>query len=107
MEKYKARPHEVHLRLSEEEYRALENNRAKCRLSQQTYLRKMCLNEQPKEQPPVAYFRVQNELEAIRYEMHRIAVVAESQGWMDQNLYWQNLKQLEKQMDDLFRQIFL
>ena len=50
MGEYKARPHEIHLRLSEEEYRALEKNRAKCRLPQQTYLRKMCLDVQPKEQ---------------------------------------------------------
>ena len=41
MGEYKARPHEIHLRLSEEEYRALEKNRAKCRLPQQTYLRKI------------------------------------------------------------------
>ncbi len=43
------RPHEVHLRLSEEEYRALEKNRAKCRLTQQTYLRKLCEGIRPRE----------------------------------------------------------
>ena len=71
-----ARPHEVHLRLSEKEYRALEKNRAKCRLSQQTYLRKMCLGVQPKGQPPIDFFRVLKELQRIGNNLNQIAAVA-------------------------------
>ena len=39
MGKPKTRPHEIHLRLDEEEFRALEANRKKCNQPQQTYLR--------------------------------------------------------------------
>ena len=102
-----ARPHEVHLRLSEKEYRALEKNRAKCRLSQQTYLRKMCLNEKPKEQPPVDFFRVLKELQHIGINLDQIALAATRDRWIDADLYWDNVKQLEDQMHDLFEQILL
>ena len=101
-----ARPHEVHLRLSEKEYRALEKNRAKCRLSQQTYLRKMCLNEKPKEQPPVEFFQLLNNLDKIKDELYRIAVIAEKIGLIDQTMYWQNIKKLDNQISDLFRQFY-
>ncbi|MBQ5959714.1 MAG: hypothetical protein IJM83_02325 [Firmicutes bacterium] len=101
-----ARPHEVHLRLSEEEYRVLERNRAKCRLSQQTYLRKMCLNEKPKEHPPVEFFQLLNILDKIKDELYRIAVIAEKIGQIDQAMYWQNIKKLDNQISDLFRQFY-
>ncbi|MBQ6360424.1 MAG: hypothetical protein IJJ25_04700 [Lachnospiraceae bacterium] len=107
MGEYKARPHEVHLRLSEEEYRALEKNRAKCRLPQQAYLRKLCLDVQPKEQPPVDFFRVLKELQRIGNSLNQIAAVANRDRWMDADLYWENVKQLQNQMQDLFNQILL
>ena len=47
----RTRKHEVHLRLNDEEYKALERNRAKCKLPQQTYLRKLVMNVQPIEHP--------------------------------------------------------
>lgn len=99
------RPHEVHLRLNEEEYRALEKNRAKCRLTQQAYLRKLCLDVQPKEQPPVDFFRVLKELQRIGNNFNQIAAVAHKDHWMDAELYWENAKQLQRQMQDLFDQI--
>ena len=105
MEKYKARPHEVHLRLSEEEYRALEKNRAKCGLPQQTYLRKLCLEVQPKEQPPMDFYRVLKELRRIGINMNQIAVVANREGWIDEDLYWENVKQLENLASDLLHEI--
>lgn len=52
MGKSKTRPHEIHLRLNEEEYQALETNRKKCHLPQQTYLRKLCKGVKPEEFPP-------------------------------------------------------
>ena len=107
MGEYKARPHEVHLRLSEEEYRALEKNRAKCRLPQQAYLRKLCLDVQPKELPPVDFFRVLKELQRIGNSLNQIATVANRDRWMDADLYWENVKQLQNQMQDLFNQILL
>ena len=54
MGKSKTRPHEIHLRLDEEEYQALETNRKKCNLPQQTYLRKLCHGIRPNEFPPIA-----------------------------------------------------
>ena len=105
METHKARPHEIHLRLSEEEYRALEKNRAKCGLPQQTYLRKMCLEVQPKEQPPIDFYRVLKELQRIGINMNQIAAVANRDRWMDADLYWENVEQLEKLASDLLHEI--
>ena len=56
MGKSTTRPHEIHLRLNEEEYQALETNRKKCNLPQQTYLRKLCHGIRPKEFPPAEYW---------------------------------------------------
>lgn len=100
------RPHEVHLRLSEEEYQALEKNRAKCRLTQQTYLRKMCLYVQPKEQPPVDFFRVLKDLQRIGNNLNQIAAVAHKDHWMDADLYWENVKQLQQTVNRLMEQIY-
>ena len=105
MSEYKARPHEVHLRLSEEEYRALEKKRAKCRLPQQTYLRKLCMEIQPKEQPPVDFFRANSALQSIKGELHTIAMIARQDGWMDADLYWENFKRIENEIEEIRKQI--
>ena len=105
MNKNGSRPHEVHLRLNNEEYAALERNREKCGLTQQTYLRKMCVGIQPREQPPVDYFRVLNALRQIGINLNQIAMVAHTERWMNEELYWENVKQLESQMQDLRNQI--
>ena len=57
MGKSKTRPHEIHLRLDEEEFQTLEANRKKCNLPQQTYLRKLCCGIRPNEFPPGSIFR--------------------------------------------------
>ena len=100
------RPHEVHLRLNEEEYRALEKNRAKCRLTQQAYLRMMCEDIQPKEQPHLDFFRVLNELRRIGNNLNQIAAVAHKDRWMDADLYWENAKQLQQTVSSLMEQIY-
>ena len=41
------RPHEIYLRLNEEEYQALETNRKKCNLPQQNFLSKLCHGIRP------------------------------------------------------------
>ena len=58
MGKSKTRPYEIHLRLNEEEYQALETNRKKCHLPQQTYLRKLGKEEKPGEFPPAEYMQI-------------------------------------------------
>ena len=55
MGKSKTKPHEIHLRLDEEEFQALESNRKKCHLPQQTYLRHLITGVQPREFPPAEY----------------------------------------------------
>ncbi len=106
MERRRSRSHEVHLRLNDSEYQALERNRARCGLSQQTYLRKMCLKEQPKERPPMEFFQVLRDLEKIKEELYSIAAAAKKEGWIDRALYWQNIDRLDKVVSDLFRQVF-
>ena len=69
MGKSKTRPHEIHLRLDEEEYQALETNRKKCHLPQQTYLRKLIKGVQPEEFPPAEYMQMLHEIQVVGHEL--------------------------------------
>ena len=68
------RPHEIHLRLNEEEYQAMEGNRKKCNLPQQTYLRKLCHGIRPKEFPPAEYWEVHKLLRQMNLTLTGIAL---------------------------------
>ena len=99
------RTHEIHLRLNEKEYAALERNRKKCGLTQQTYLRKMCLEIRPREQPPTEFFQMLSELNRISATLNEIAVTAESTGLIDADFYRENVNRLEQEMTELRNRI--
>ena len=46
------------------------------------------------------------ELQGIENDMYGIALVASTQHWMDEGLYWDNVERLKKVLKDLFDQIF-
>lgn len=104
MEK-RQRKHEIHLRLNEKEYAALERNRKKCGLTQQTYLRKMCQKIQPRKQPPAEFFQVLGALNRIEIVLNEIAVTAESIGHIDADFYRENVNRLEQEMTELRNRI--
>ena len=104
MEK-RQRTHEIHLRLNEKEYAALERNRKKCGLTQQTYLRKMCMEIRPRKQPPAKFFQVLGALNRIEIALNEIAFAAKSSGKFDADFYRENVNRLEQEMTELRNRI--
>ena len=104
MGKSKTSPHEIHLRLDEEEYRALEANRKKCNLPQQTYLRKLCCGIRPKEFPPAEYMTVMKDVQIIGNNLLSIALQARSNGWLDTERYWAEIDHFRKSFGEFLRQ---
>ena len=70
------RTHEVHLRLNDKEYEALERNRRKCKLTQQGYLRFMCKNVVPREAPQADFFTCLRQLQHIGINLNQLTMVA-------------------------------
>jgi hypothetical protein len=106
MEKHRTRKHEVHLRLNDQEYKALEKNRAKCKLSQQTYLRMLVLNIQPKEHPPVEFLEVLKNLSQINNNLNQVALKANLNGYVDKQNYYDNVDWLYKTISMLIHQYY-
>ncbi|NLK34940.1 MAG: plasmid mobilization relaxosome protein MobC [Gracilibacteraceae bacterium] len=102
----RTRKHEVHLRLNNEEYKALERNRAKCKLPQQTYLRKLVMNVQPIEHPPVEFFEVLRNLRQINNNLNQIALKANKNGLIDREAYYKNVDWLQKTISMLMQQYY-
>ena len=97
-------PHEIHLRLVEEEYQALEANRKKCNLPQQTYLRKLCCGIRPNEFPPAEYMQVMRDVQIIGNKLMSIALQARSNGWLDAERYWLEVEHFRKSFGEFLRQ---
>ncbi len=102
----RTRKHEVHLRLDDEEFKALEKNRTKCKLPQQTYLRKLVLNVQPIEHPPVEFFEVLRNLRQINISLTQVALKANTNGWIDRQTYYNNVAWLQKSISLLMQQYY-
>ena len=104
MGKSKTRPHEIHLRLDEEEYQALETNRKKCNLPQQTYLRKLCKGIQPEEFPPAEYMQMLREIQVVGHQLHMNALWADSSGLPDSKRYWETVDRFQEQFSIFLHQ---
>ena len=106
MGKSKTRPHEIHLRLDEEEYQALETNRKKCNLPQQTYLRKLCHGIRPNEFPPIAYFEILKLLREINYDLTLLALRAKSGEEINAEMFWKSRDLIEIAVHELLMQFY-
>ena len=101
----RTRTHEIHLRLNEREYRALTRNAKKCGLTQQAYLRMMCLNKQPTERPPMDLIDVLRSVQQINNNMNQIAMKANATGMVDGTAYWKNISWLQEVVSLLIAEI--
>ena len=107
MDKNRTRTHDIHLRLDDKEYRLLKEHLKKSGLPQQTYLRKLVVGTPPLERPSADFFTFNRELQRIATNMNQIALVANAKGFINVDAYWQNSKELEKLLSELFRVIVL
>ena len=105
MDRKRARTHEVHLRLDDKEYAALEKNRKKCKLSQQAYLRKLCENVVPQEAPSADFFTCINQLQRIGINMNQIAYEAHVNKFVNWDYYRKNADDLWRAENELFASI--
>ena len=101
----RTRTHEIHLRLNEQEYRALTRNAKKCGLTQQAYLRMMCLNKQPTERPPMELIDILRNVQQINNNMNQIAARANANGFVDTAEYWKNVRWLKEVVSLLIAEI--
>ena len=106
MGKSKTRPHEIHLRLDEEEYLALEANRKKCNLPQQTYLRKLCHGIRPKEFPPAEYWEVHKLLRQMNLTLIDIALKVCRENPLDHEFIWECMNLVESAICKLINELY-
>lgn len=92
----RTRTHEIHLRLNDREYRRLMRSAAKCGLSQQAYLRKLCLDKHPTERPPMELIDILRNIQQINNNMNQIAMRAYATGMVDGMAYWKNVSWLKE-----------
>ena len=106
MGKSKTRPHEIHLRLDEEEYQALEANRKKCNLPQQTYLRKLYCGIRPNEFPPVECFEILKLLGEINCNLTHLALSTKSGEEINAEMFWKSRDLIEVAVHELLMQFY-
>ena len=104
MEKRK-RTHEIHLRLNDKEYAALERNSKKCGLPQQTYLRYMCRNVIPREAPQAEFFECLTELRRIGNNLNQLARIANRGEFLQEDYYVRNAEKLWDVIHELIQSI--
>ncbi len=90
-------------RISESDSRLLTEKAKACGLSRSAYLRKLLHGHQPKELPPLDYYKMMKELKQIGNNLNQIAYVANSTGNIDGQEYhamavWlrQKIREIEK-----------
>lgn len=102
----RTRNHEIHLRLNDQEYQALMKNAVKCNMSQQSYLRQLCRNVQPKEAPSADFAEFTREVRKIGTNINQIAAVAHRNGAVNRKAYNENYMQLVDELNRLHMEIY-
>jgi len=72
------------IRLSEKDFKLLEKNAHKCRLTKSAYMRQLLNSNVPREVPPADYYGMRKKLEVIEEELDTIAQIAAATGIMDE-----------------------
>lgn len=86
---------EIKVRLNEQEAAVLNRDVAKSGLSREAYLRALIMKKPVIERPPAEYFETLGELRQIHIDLNRIAVNADSAGFIDAKAYWNNVEHLQ------------
>lgn len=84
----------ITFRVNAKEQKALQRQVRKSGLSQENYIRTVLSGRVPKEAPPVEYFGMMRELNAIGRNLHQIAARANATGFILAAEYDDNYKQL-------------
>lgn len=71
------------IRLSQRDFKLLERNAHKCKVSKSEYMRMLLHRIAPREAPPLDYYGMMNELKVIREDLDVLAQIAAATGLMD------------------------
>ena len=82
--------------LDDKNFRKLTKQVEKSGLSREAYLRQLVASYTPRAMPQMDYARYKNELHAIGVNMNQIAARANATGFVDDEAYQRNLKELDK-----------
>lgn len=101
------RTNKVTFRLSDGELAKLKNRVYKSRLSQEAYLRQLINGLVPQDAPPIDYFAMMRELNAIGNNMNQIAHAANVAGDVHHEGYAEAVKQLDKILTEIEEAVVL
>ena len=86
---------EIKVRLNEQEAAVLNRDVAKSGLSREAYLRALIMKKPVIERPPAEYFETLGQLRQIHIDLNRIAVNADSAGFIETKAYSNNVEHLQ------------
>ena len=95
------RNHKLQVWLSEHEAYLLSRKSESCKMNISTFIRSIINDYEPKEAPPLDYYKVVAELRAIGNNLNQIARVANTTGKIDESRYRENADKLSKVTDEL------
>ena len=98
---------QIIFRVNAEEQNVLKTKAKKCGLSVASYLRFLIRGYAPKEQPPIEYYKMIRELQAIGNNMKQIAARANATGYIAKEAYAENVQLLNTAILDLQKAVTL
>ena len=102
----RTRNKEICLWFTEDELKALDDKVKRSCLTRASFLRKVLLEHEIKEHPPVEFFEVLKNLRQINNNLNQIAWRTNSTGQVDDAYYRENVEFLQKTISDLFDQYY-
>lgn len=83
------------IRLSQKDFKLLERNSCRCRVSKSEYMRMLLHKIAPREAPPADYYGMMKELKVIREDLETLAQMAAT-GLMEATTVETELRKLRK-----------
>ncbi len=84
------------IRLSHKDFKLLERNACRCKVSKSEYMRMLLHKIAPREAPPADYYGMMNELKVIREDLDTLAQMAAATGLMEATIVENELRKLRK-----------
>lgn len=89
------------IRLSQKDFKLLERNARRCKISKSEYMRMLLHKIAPREAPPLDYYGMMNELKVIREDLDVIAQMAAATGLMEASTVETELRKLRKVSEEI------
>ena len=89
------------IRLSQKDFKLLERNARRCKISKSEYMRMLLPKIAPREAPPADYSGMMNELQVIREDLDVLAQMAAATGLMDSVAVETELRKLRKVSEEI------